>query len=231
MASQPQTSPGVAEIRERRKPRVAGRNEGFDNTTTPPVVGRVAGRYDGFDTIAAPRDPALPATRASTAGAESSATSPETAPAPAGTAPKASSATPPAEASSVAAPAVAPAKASSTAVPRSAARRAAPPSAEQRANVLNYRATNQSARRKEDDTSAGQGAFLGVTGLLRNPRNRLYLATLVAATPFVMSFSFYVSQFSFSGQFIIGVLCGLCIQAVYMLYTMHRKHQRKSKVP
>jgi hypothetical protein len=71
--------------------------------------------------------------------------------------------------------------------------------------------------------------MLGVTGLLRNPRNRLYLATLVAATPFMISFSFYVSQFSFLGQFVIGLLCGLCIQGVYLLYTMHRKHQRKSK--
>lgn len=95
---------------------------------------------------------------------------------------------------------------------------------------MNYGVTNEMARRKEDDGATGQGRSMGVVGLLRNPRNRLYLATLVAATPFLVSFAFYVSQFSFYGQFIIGVLCGLCVQGVYMLYTLHRNYQRKRKV-
>lgn len=95
--------------------------------------------------------------------------------------------------------------------------------------MLNYGVTNESARRQEDDTT-GQGQMMGVTGLLRNPRNRLYLATLVAAMPFLISFAFYVSQFSFTGQFVIGILCGLCIQGVYMLYSLHRKYQRKHRV-
>jgi hypothetical protein len=87
--------------------------------------------------------------------------------------------------------------------------------------MMNYGVANEMARRKEDDSATGQGQGMGVVGLLRNPRNRLYLATLVAATPFLVSFAFYVSQFSFHGQFIIGV---------YMLYTLHRNYQRKRKV-
>jgi hypothetical protein len=96
-------------------------------------------------------------------------------------------------------------------------------------NMANYGVTNQTASRREDDTNRNSSQMLGVTGLLRNPRNRLYLATLVASAPFLISFSFYVSQFSFKGQFLIGSLCGLCIQGVYFLYCLHRTHQRKSK--
>jgi len=97
-------------------------------------------------------------------------------------------------------------------------------------NMANYGATNQAARRREDDADMNASQGLGVMALLRNPRNRLYLATAVAATPFLISFSFYVMQFSFLGQFLIGILCGLCMQGVYLLYCLHRTHQRKSRV-
>jgi hypothetical protein len=87
--------------------------------------------------------------------------------------------------------------------------------------------------RKEEEEEAkavsAKSQMLGITGLLRNPRNRLYLATVVAATPFAVSFSFYVSQFSFFGQFVIGSLCGLAMQGVFLLYSLHRTHQRKSR--
>jgi hypothetical protein len=108
--------------------------------------------------------------------------------------------------------------------------RSAPPPPAEKGNFANYGVSNEAARRREDDTANPSGQTLGVVGLLRNPRNRLYLATAVAATPFLLSFTFYTSQFSFFGQFIIGILCGLCVQGVYLLYALHRKHQRKSKV-
>ena len=113
--------------------------------------------------------------------------------------------------------------------PRPGYRSAPPPPSEPKPNVANYGVSNQAARRKEDD-SATSGQALGITGLLRNPRNRLYLATLIAITPFLVSFSLYVSQFSFLGQFIIGILCGLCVQGMYYLYCLHRKQQRKHLV-
>lgn len=108
--------------------------------------------------------------------------------------------------------------------------RSAAPPVEQKGNIANYGVTNEAAKRKEDDTVNTSGQGLGVIGMLRNPRNRLYLATLVAATPFVVSFCFYLTQFSVFGQFVIGILCGLCVQGVYLLYALHRKHQRKGKV-
>lgn len=108
--------------------------------------------------------------------------------------------------------------------------RSAPPPPAEKGNMVNYGVTNQAARRKEDDAVNPSGQALGVTGLLRNPRNRLYLATLVAAMPFLISFIFYVSQFSVFSQFIIGILCGLCVQGMYLLYCLHRTYQRKRKV-
>ncbi|XP_024367897.1 synaptotagmin-5 isoform X2 [Physcomitrium patens] len=107
----------------------------------------------------------------------------------------------------------------------------APPAEQYRKNpnTENERLADESARREDDDSKTSNSGSMGVVGMLKNPRNRMYLATLVAATPFMISFTFYVSQFSFFGQFVIGICCGLCLQGVYMLYSLHRKHQRKRK--
>ncbi|KAG0569737.1 hypothetical protein M758_6G108800 [Ceratodon purpureus] len=93
----------------------------------------------------------------------------------------------------------------------------------------NHGETKGSARRSDDDGEKNSSQMLGVIELLKNPRNRLYLVSLVTITLFLIPFNFYVSQFSICGQFVIGILCGLFIQGVYFLYCLHRTHQRRRK--
>lgn len=96
-------------------------------------------------------------------------------------------------------------------------------------NVVNFRADNQSARRKEDDSAKSTGT-MNLSKMLKNPRIRLYMATAVGSLPFLLSFGLYVSSFSFYGQFIIGFLCGLCVEGVYLLNSLHRTYARKHLV-
>lgn len=96
-------------------------------------------------------------------------------------------------------------------------------------NVANFRADNQTARRKEDD-SAKTTDTMNLSKMLKNPRIRLYMATAVGSIPFLLSFVLYVSSFSFYGQFIIGFLCGLCVEGVYLLFSLHRTYARKHLV-
>jgi hypothetical protein len=103
------------------------------------------------------------------------------------------------------------------------------PSVEERSKMVS-RGPAARRRREDDDVEKHSAHVLGVIELLRNPRNRLYLVTLVAATLFLIPFNFYVSQFSIGGQFVIGVMCGLFIQGVYLFYCVHRTHQRRRKV-
>jgi len=93
-------------------------------------------------------------------------------------------------------------------------------------NVANFRADNQSARRKEDDSAKSTGT-MNLSKMLKNPRIRLYMATAIGSLPFLLSFFLYVSSFSFYGQFIIGFLCGLCVEGVYLLFSLHRTYARK----
>lgn len=92
-------------------------------------------------------------------------------------------------------------------------------------NLANYGASNEDAARKEDDSRKS-----GTRGMLQNPKMRLYLATGIGSLPFLLSFMLYVSSFSFYGQLIIGILCGLLAEGVYFLFSLHRKHVRKSLV-
>ncbi|KAG0617318.1 hypothetical protein M758_5G181100 [Ceratodon purpureus] len=241
----PAESPYPAPSRPESSPptgKVITRDGNFDGTA--PSSGRVAGSYNnqpagslsGTPTPGRVEIPSSVAPRVVTPTGRAVNQEEDRAPAPAqarapAPAPRSDPPPPSQPTRSAPAPPARPAAADTSAPAPSTVRRrrAAPAPVEKRANMLNYGATNETARRKEDDAETGQGQMMGVTGLLRNPRNRLYLATLVAATPFLITFSFYVSQFSFLGQFVIGALCGLCIQGVYMLYSLHRKHQRKSK--
>ena len=96
-------------------------------------------------------------------------------------------------------------------------------------NAANFRADNQSARRKEDDSAKSTGS-MNLSKMLKDPRIRLYMATAIGSLPFLLSFALYVSSFSFYGQFIIGFLCGLCVEGVYLLFSLHRTYARKHLV-
>lgn len=107
------------------------------------------------------------------------------------------------------------------------------------ANVAKEKSTNmaatfgadrkyRSARRKGDSSKPTK--VNGVIKLLKNVRIRLYMATTIAALPFMVSFALYVSLFSFYGQFVIGFLCGLCVEFAYLLLNLHRTHMRRHLV-
>lgn len=86
----------------------------------------------------------------------------------------------------------------------------------------------RSTRRKGDDSRPTK--VIGVIKMLKNVRIRLYVATTIAALPFLVSFALYVSLFSFFGQFVIGFLCGLCVEFAYLLLNLHRNHVRRRLV-
>jgi hypothetical protein len=107
------------------------------------------------------------------------------------------------------------------------------------ANVAKEKSTNMAATFGADRkyrSARGKGGYSkptkvnGVIKMLRNVRIRLYMATTIAALPFMVSFALYVSLFSFFGQFVIGFLCGLCVEFAYLLLNLHRTHMRRHLV-
>ncbi|CAM6026036.1 unnamed protein product [Sphagnum balticum] len=67
--------------------------------------------------------------------------------------------------------------------------------------------------------------------MLQNPRLRLYIACIVAVTPFIVSGLLFVSSLdSVALQFLLGAVLGLLLTSSYQLIALYRTHLRNIKV-
>lgn len=67
--------------------------------------------------------------------------------------------------------------------------------------------------------------------MLQNPRLRLYIACIVAVTPFIVSGLLFVSSLdSVALQFLSGAVLGLLLTFSYQLIALYRTHLRRIKV-
>ncbi|KAH8960904.1 hypothetical protein BDL97_05G022100 [Sphagnum fallax] len=67
--------------------------------------------------------------------------------------------------------------------------------------------------------------------MLQNPRLRLYIACIVAVTPFIVSGLLFVSSLdSVALQFLLGAVLGLLLTFSYQLIALYRTHLRNIKV-
>lgn len=73
--------------------------------------------------------------------------------------------------------------------------------------------------------------FLDPVEMLQNPRLRLYIACIVAVTPFIVSGLLFVSSLdSIALQFLLGAVLGLLLTFSYQLIALYRTHLRNIKV-